>query len=114
MATEDEWPSRHSETLRCPTCGARQDGPADTCRRCKSDLRLLRAALAAHDRHWRAALRLLDQRRPGAALEHAAVCHELRPGADSRRLLALCRLLRGDWPEALELARSALRAAHRP
>src|SRR5262245_10534546 len=86
--------------MRCPTCGARQ-GWVDTCRRCKSDLRLLRAALEAHEEHRRAALLALDAGRLDMALHHARRCHELRPGPESHRLLAVCRLLRGDWAEAL-------------
>jgi hypothetical protein len=88
------------EELRCPTCGARQ-GWTDTCRRCKSDLRLLRSALEAYERHRRAALLALDEGRLEVALLQARRCHELRPGPESRRLLAVCQLLRGDWPAAL-------------
>jgi hypothetical protein len=88
------------EELRCPTCGAWQ-GWVNTCRRCKSDLRLLRAALEADEGHRRAALLALDAGHLDAALHHARRCHELRPGPESRRLLAVCQLLRGDWAEAL-------------
>ncbi len=73
----------------------------DACRRCKSDLRLLRAALGAYERHRRAGLLDLDAGRLDAALRHARRCHELRPGPESHRLLAVCQLLRGDWAEAL-------------
>ena len=93
------------EEMRCPTCGARQSGWTDTCRRCKSDLRLL----ARRARGLRAAppprLLDLDAGRRDAALQHARRCHELRPGPESHRLLAVCQLLRGDWEEALELAK---------
>jgi hypothetical protein len=92
--------------LRCPTCGARQ-GWVDTCRRCKSDLRLLRAALEAYEGHRRAALLALDVGRLDAAVHHAHRCHELRPGPESHGLLAVCKLLRGDWPDAAEMARAA-------
>jgi hypothetical protein len=93
-------PDHPDDELRCPTCGARQ-APSDTCRRCKSDLRLLVAALETYEEHRRAALADLDAGRVDAALRHARRCHELRPGPDSHRLLAVCRLLRGDWPEAM-------------
>jgi hypothetical protein len=93
-------PPRSVEELRCPTCGARQEW-TDTCRRCKSDLRLLRAALEAYDEHHRAGLLALDDGRLDEALRHARRCDELRPGPESRRLLAVCQLLRGDWPGAL-------------
>ena len=88
------------EELRCPTCGARQ-GWTDTCRRCKSDLRLVRAALEAYEGHRRASLAALGAGRLEAALHHARRSHELRPGPESQRLLAVCQLLRGDWPAAL-------------
>lgn len=96
-------PAPPADELRCPTCGARQ-APSDICRRCKSDLGLLRHAIEAHDHHRRAALLDLEAGRPESALRHARRCRELRPGPDSRRLLAVCRLLRGDWPGAIEEA----------
>jgi hypothetical protein len=40
-------------------------------------------------------------------VHHARRCHELRPGPESHGLLAVCQLLRGDWPEAAEMARAA-------
>ena len=45
--------------------------------------------------------------RPDIALGHALRCHELQPGADSLRLLALCALARQEWETALELAQTA-------
>jgi hypothetical protein len=101
------WAARPVDEMRCPTCGARQGGWVDACRRCKSDLRLLRAALGAYERRWRAALAALDEERYDDAAAHARRCRELRPGTESRRLLAVCQLLRGDWTEATELARMA-------
>lgn len=100
-----------TEELRCPTCGARQ-GLVETCRRCKSDLRLLGSALAAYDRHRGECLRALRDGRLGAAARHAATCRELRPGPESRRLLTVCRLARGDWPGAIEAADGLPSAAH--
>lgn len=91
---------RPAEDLRCPTCGARQ-GRSDTCRRCKGDLRLLVAALESYDDHRRRSLAALTAGRLETALHHAECCHDLRPGPESRRLRAVCRLLRGDWPGAL-------------
>ncbi|HZW32217.1 MAG TPA: hypothetical protein VFF52_16010 [Isosphaeraceae bacterium] len=102
---EDPEGRRPVEGLRCPTCGARQAW-TDTCRRCKSDLRLLREALAAYQRHRRCGLRDLQSGRLGSALRHARRCQELRPGPESRRLLVVCQLLRGDWLEAVDLART--------
>ena len=105
MAIDDRWASRPIEEMRCPTCGARQPDWTDTCRRCKSDLSLLHAALASYEQHWHAALVHLNSGRPDAALHHARLCHQLRPGQETHRLMAVCQLLRGDWEEALELAR---------
>jgi hypothetical protein len=95
------------ETIRCPTCKAGQPS-ADVCRRCKSDLRLLRAAEAA----YRASRgRCLQSLRAGAledALRHARYCLFLREDDDSRRLAGLCALYAADWPTALALARKTL------
>ena len=99
-----EEPIRSPEALRCPTCGARQ-GMSDTCRRCRSDLRLLRTALEAYEHHRRFSLLDLGAGRLETALRHARRCHELSPGPESHRLLAVCQLLRGDWFEAVEFAR---------
>ena len=105
MAIGDPGGSRATEGLRCPTCGARQAW-TDTCRRCKSDLRLLREALAAYERHRRSSLRDLHAGRLESARGHARRCQELRPGPESQRLLAVCQLLRGDWLDAVALARA--------
>ncbi|MHB1558642.1 MAG: tetratricopeptide repeat protein, partial [Isosphaeraceae bacterium] len=58
-------------------------------------------------RNWRSALIALDEERYDKAAEHARRCLALRPDAESRRLLAVCQLLRGDWSEAVELGRMA-------
>ncbi len=113
MAIENSRAARPpDEELRCPTCGARQ-GWTDTCRRCKSDLRLLRSALQNYAAHRRRGLLALGAGRLDEALRHARRCHELRPGPDSHRLLALCQLLRGEWHQALELASGAFRTEAR-
>ena len=96
--------SRASEGLRCPTCGARQ-GLVDACRRCRTDLRLFRDALESYERHRRSGLLELQAGRLESALRDARRCHELRPGPESLRLLAVCQLLRGDWLDAVQLAR---------
>jgi len=103
MAIQDPKSSRSPEGLRCPTCGARQ-GWSDTCRRCKSDLRLLGDAIEAYDRHRRSTLLDIDAGRLDTALRHARRCHELWPGPESHRLLAVCQFLRGDWVDAVEIA----------
>jgi hypothetical protein len=98
-------PIHPSDDIRCPTCGARQAW-ADTCRRCKCDLRLLRSAVAAYDRHRRICLQLLHVGDPELALHHAQRCHRLAPDGESNRLMSVCHLLRGDWAAALRSAGS--------
>jgi hypothetical protein len=90
-------------TVRCPTCRAVQDW-SDTCRRCKSDLSLLRDCAEAYRRARRACLDSLRRGEPRAALRAARECESLRPDVESRRLLALAALLGGDWPTAAAMA----------
>jgi hypothetical protein len=94
-------PSR--QEFRCPTCGAQQEW-TDRCRRCKSDLRLLRAALETYERHRELCLQSVDADEIRTAFHHAQSCHYLRPGTETHRLLALCFLLAEDWQGALEQA----------
>jgi len=92
--------------LRCPTCRAVQEW-SDTCRRCKCDLRLLRAVF---DTYQAARARCLADLHAGAmqqALAASRECCRLWPTAESRRLLAVCALLCGDWPTAIAMARQA-------
>jgi hypothetical protein len=88
--------------VRCPTCKASQDW-SDECRRCKSDLRLLRAFADAYELNRRACLEAICSGDAAAATHHAQRCHLLEPNSDSRRMLALAALLREDWAEAAEL-----------
>ena len=94
-------------TVRCPTCRAVQEW-SDTCRRCKSDLRLLREFAASYERSRRACLDELRAGHPCAARRAAQHCHALRAGAESRRLLAVAALHCGDWPTAAALAHRVL------
>jgi hypothetical protein len=92
------------ETVRCPTCRAVQEW-SDTCRRCRCDLRLLRELADAYRHSRRRCLRELRAGRPREALRSARRCRRLRDDAESRRLLAVCTLLCGDWPAAAALGR---------
>ncbi len=96
-------PDVAAPTLCCPTCRARQDW-TDTCRRCKCDLRLLRAAHEAYERNRAECLAGLQGDKPRSAMFYARQCEMLQPGDESRRLLAVCALVAGDWPTALSLA----------
>ncbi len=94
------------DQVRCPTCRALQEW-SDTCRRCRSDLSLLRAACSTHLDHRRNCILQLDAACPDLALGHALRCHEIDPGPDSLRLLALCAMARNEWETALELIQQA-------
>ncbi len=94
-------------TVRCPTCRAVQEW-SDTCRRCKSDLRLLREVAVASERHRRLCLEQLRARFSLAAQLSAERVHALRADDESRRLLALTALHCGDWVAAQALAQSVL------
>ncbi|MBS0263335.1 MAG: hypothetical protein JSS02_15440 [Planctomycetes bacterium] len=89
--------------VRCPTCRAQQVW-SDTCRRCKSDLRLLRAADQTYRRHQYQCLEALRAGQSALALVEARACQELVPDAASRKLVAVCALLAGDCATAHSLA----------
>jgi Flp pilus assembly protein TadD len=93
------------ETVRCPTCRASQPW-SDACRRCKSDLRLLREFARAYDQAHREGLDRLRESRSLEAWETARRCVEISPDARSRRLLALAALQAGDWATAASIGRS--------
>ena len=94
-----------AQTVRCPTCRAAQEW-SDTCRRCKTDLRLIRETAAAYFESRRECLLHLAAGRPVAALRAARRCCELHPDVEARRLLALAAFRMGLWREAAGLARS--------
>jgi hypothetical protein len=95
------------ETFRCPTCRASQE-LSDTCRRCKSDLRLVQDTLRTYRKHRACALSALQSAKPAVALRHARECVCLDPNSKSLELLALCSLCWGDWSAAAASARKAL------
>ena len=99
-------PGTGADLVRCPTCRAVQEW-SDACRRCRSDLRLLREFASAYRRDRRACLEALRSGRPGAAWPLARRCQALRGDAESLRLLAVVALCRGDWATAAALARRA-------
>jgi len=91
------------ETMTCPTCAARQAWTAE-CRRCKSDLQLL---VRAHELACALKLKTLSALRDGqlvVAHEAAATWHRLDQSPAAARLLAVCSLLLGDIPTALNIA----------
>ena len=91
--------------MRCPTCRAEQDW-SDTCRRCKSDLRLLRRLAAACGRSRAQVLEHLNANRPAEALRAAEQLCLLSRDSSTERLLAVCQLLCGQYDQALRIADS--------
>ncbi len=86
--------------MRCPLCRA-ENGMETACRRCKADLTLVVAVEARRRRLLAEAARRALAGDGDAALHAARLAHELRPGADSWRLMAVGHLLRRDYPLAL-------------
>ena len=88
-------------TFVCPVCRAAQAW-SDSCRRCRCDLRLLRQADEACRHARQQTLFHLCAGRWADAHHAAHTYHALRPGFDSRRLLASCYLLSGDFLQAAD------------
>ena len=81
--------------------------PAETCRRCRSDLHLLVDTL---DRYEACRIRCLESLRDGRheeAGEWAGECLRLHVTEESRRLAAVSALLAGDWRAAVAQAKGA-------
>jgi hypothetical protein len=89
--------------MRCPTCNAEQAW-SDVCRRCKSDLTLLRELTTAAERLRGRALRHLRAGRRREALRDARESFEMHPRGATARLLAVCQFLNEDWDSALATA----------
>ncbi|WP_406698197.1 hypothetical protein V5E97_05020 [Singulisphaera sp. Ch08] len=96
-------PPDPTPTVRCPTCRLTQER-SDTCRRCKSDLRLLNEAAESARRIRRRCLKALRAGHRREAFRLATHYHGFHPTADSRRLMALTAFLCGDWANAVALA----------
>lgn len=91
-------------TVRCPTCGAaEQAGP--TCRRCRSDLRLLQRLEADRSTEQRGLARALVDGRWADALLSAQYIHILRQDETSFRMLTVCQLLNDQLEAAQTLYR---------
>lgn len=93
----------NEETMRCPTCRAVQPW-SDTCRRCKTDLRLVRELAEEFALARRLCLSNLNQNRFRTALVHARRCVRLRENPETLRLLAVCELLNQNWSRARSLS----------
>jgi hypothetical protein len=94
------------EVMRCPVCKAENtQGP--TCRRCKADLSLLFQLEDQRARTLAEARRLLSAGRADQAEERAEEADWQRCDEESRRMLALTRLLARDFAGAWALIRPA-------
>jgi len=90
--------------LSCPTCGAsNQTGP--TCRRCRSDLRLLHRLEADRAAEAQKLLQALAEERWDEALLSAQYMHRLRQDEQSARYLAVCQLLMHQFAAACDTYR---------
>jgi hypothetical protein len=98
--TQDTTRDAGTQEMVCPTCRARQVW-SETCRRCKSDLTLLRQIWQRAEWHRRQALHALTAGRPQAALAYARRYAQLLGDDRAKRLLAVCNLLCENWPQAL-------------
>lgn len=87
--------------LCCPTCGARQQTEAATCRRCHCDLSLVLSVRESATRLHRACLQRLAIGKCNDALELAWRRHNLCPDETSRRLVTVSLLQTGRFEEAL-------------
>ena len=85
--------------IACPTCGA-ADQTAPTCRRCRSDLRLLQRLEADRRMEMQTLADALAESRWADALVSAQYIHTLRQDDTSLRLLSVCQLLSGQMADA--------------
>jgi hypothetical protein len=100
IAADAASPERVQHEMTCPTCGAAQV-PADECRRCQTDLRMVRAVRREYGELQRRTLAHLRNRRLRRARQSAEQCREISGEESSIRLLAVCQLLQGDFAAAL-------------
>ena len=96
------------DEMRCPTCNAPQAW-SDECRRCKCDLSLLQQCRRTSERERQGCLRQLTAGQPQRALRHARRYAIIVGAAEASRLLGVCLLLCGNWPDACALACDAMR-----
>ena len=101
--TESTLERAAEDEMRCPTCNARQAW-SNECRRCKCDLSLLGQCWRTSQAQHRRCLRQLRAGRPDLALRHARRLAAIVGVAKASRLLGVCHLLSGDWPDACAVA----------
>jgi hypothetical protein len=89
----------HELRVDCPVCGVKGQSVV-SCRRCKADLSLLVALEKARLGRLDRAEQALREGRLDEAAHAARQAQHLRRDSTAARLLALCQLLRGDYPGA--------------
>jgi hypothetical protein len=92
------------QPLRCPVCKA-ENAQGPLCRRCKADLSLLFTLEEQRDQALASARLALHQGDRETLLTRATRADALRSDDESRRLLALARLVHGDYAGAVQTAR---------
>jgi hypothetical protein len=92
--------------MRCPVCKA-DNAPGPQCRRCKADLTVLFDLEDARRARLDAAREHLAQGQLPEGLAAAAEADWLRRDTESRRLLAMARLLNRDYAGAWECYQEA-------
>ena len=91
--------------MRCPACKV-ENAQGPTCRRCKADLSLLFALEEQRARTLAEARRLLAAGRTEEANDLAEEADWMRSDAESRRMLAVTRLMRRDFAGAWAMYRT--------
>lgn len=87
------------DEMCCPTCNARQAW-SDECRRCKCDLSLLRQCWQASETERLRCLRELRAGHLDQSLRHARRYATFVGATKASRLVGVCSVLCGDWPNA--------------
>jgi hypothetical protein len=93
--------------MLCPVCRANNEqGPQ--CRRCRADLGLLFELEEQRRQVMAAARAQLAQGGVERAFQFAAQADELRHDDESRRLLAVCHVVNGNYADAWRVSQSRL------
>jgi len=104
MAAPLDAPPASPQPLVCPTCGAAGQSGVE-CRRCHSDLQLLRQLVTRRTAELHTLVQALAAGRWAEALLSAQYIHTLRQDEESFRLLAVCQLLNEQFTAACDTYR---------
>ena len=92
-------------SMRCPACRAQQIWSPE-CRRCGAELTMLRQTETTCQLQRTRSLTALRDGHYHAATRHAFRLFQLRPDAQSTRLLAVCLLVSGNFAQACRIAKT--------